>query len=133
LETAAIKTQLVSSGLSDTNAGAAASAIMKKISPSTANPLYGGLNNLALSYGSQYSEVDGGSGNDSIYASTYSAKIDGGGGSNTVWLAGSASDWTLTGLTSATSKSDPNVTLTLSNIQTIAYYNPITTAITHTA
>ena len=132
-ETASIKAQLVTSGLSDTNAGTAATTIMKQISPSTVNPLYGGLNNLALSYGSQYSEVDGGSGNDTVYATTYSAKINGGTGTNTVLLAGSASDWTLSGLTSATSKSNPNVTLTLSNIQTIGYYDPITTAITHSA
>ena len=133
-QTAAIKAQLVASGFNDTNASAAASAIIKKIVPGPVNPLYSGQNSLALSYGSQFSEVDGGSADDKIYAGKYTATINGGGGNNTVYLAGSLSDWTIAADKSkATLKSDSSVVLTLNNIQTITTYNPATTAMTHIA
>ncbi|AWW49448.1 hypothetical protein Pas1_03065 [Polynucleobacter paneuropaeus] len=135
VQTANIQAQLQQSGLNSANAAAAATSIMKTIVPNATsiNPIYDGLNNLALSYGSKYSEVIGGSANDSFYASNYAATIDGGSGTNQVWLPGSASDWTLTGLSQATSKSNSNVALTLRNIQAIGYYNATTTSITHSA
>ena len=59
----------------------------------------------------------------------------GGGGANTVYLPGTQSDWTITtdnatGAQLARNNTTNKVT-TLKQVQTIAYYNPTTTALTH--
>jgi hypothetical protein len=128
-----IKTQLAVQGFNEANATAAATSIVKSVAkkPTSTNPLYDGLNNLALSYGSKYSEVNDGSADDIFYVSNYATSIKGGRGTNKVLLPGSVSDWTLNGLSQAISKVDSNVVVTLSNIQAIGYYNSATTSSTH--
>ena len=96
---------------------------------------YTGKNNVAIAYGSIVDTVIGGAGNDIIYANADGDMIDGGGGANTVYLPGSQSDWTITtdsatGAQLARNNATNKVT-TLKQVQTIAYYNPITTALTH--
>ena len=95
---------------------------------------YDGVNNVGLTYGSTITTAKGGGGDDVIYASTYSATIDGGAGQNTLYLAGKASDWTISAdKTTATLKTNTNVVETMSNISKIAYYDPTKTALTHSA
>ena len=96
---------------------------------------YDGKNNVAIAYGSIVDSVVGGSGNDIIYANSDGDTIDGGGGANTVYLPGTQSDWTITtdnatGAQLARNNTTNKVT-TLKQVQTIAYYNPTTTALTH--
>jgi serralysin len=95
---------------------------------------YDGKNNVGIAYGSIVDSVIGGSGDDIIYANADGDIIDGGAGANTVYLPGSQSDWTITtganGVKQATHKATNKVT-TLTNIQTITYYVPDNTALTH--
>ena len=96
---------------------------------------YDGKNNVGIAYGSVVDSVIGGSGNDIIYANADGDTIDGGAGANTVYLPGTQSDWTITtdnatGAKLARNNTTSKVT-TLKQVQTIAYYDPATTALTH--
>jgi hypothetical protein len=96
---------------------------------------YTGMNNVAIAYGSKVNDAIGGSGNDAFYANAGSDMIDGGAGTDTVYLAGSASDWTLvgSGANQTATNNATGVVNTLKNIETIAYYDPTVTTPTHTA
>lgn len=109
-----------------------------------------GLNNVGLAYGSQYKEIVGGSANDTFFSSFYDAKINGGAGTDTLHLSGKASDWNFTLLANNTiinnkdgsigitgsgeiTNSSTNTKLTISGIEKIKFYNPLSKPSLHTA
>ena len=104
--------------------------------PSTdPNQTYMGMNNVAIAYGSNLNDASGGSGNDVFYANDGNDIIDGGAGIDIVYLSGSSLDWTFSVLGSiktATNKKTGSID-TLKNIENISYYDPVNTAMTHTA
>ena len=119
------------SNLIDLRQGAYSSINM--ITPAS-QTTYDGKNNVGIAYGSIVDSVIGGSGNDIIYANADGDIIDGGAGANTVYLPGSQSDWTITNGANGVKQALHNVTnkvTTLTNIQTINYYVPDNTALTH--
>lgn len=94
------------------------------------------FNDSGLAFGSQYTSVTTGTGNDVIYAGLYEATIDGGGGNtdnDTVYLAGTASDYGLTAGADGIATTNPgsvtrkvngeDVTLTLSNVEKLKFYD----------
>jgi serralysin len=115
---AAIRASLKTQGFNDANATKAASAIVKR----DGSQLYNGKNNLALAYGSKYSEVNGGSANDAFYASNYSAIVDGNGGTDTLYLTGKATDWTINQAAGTATNKANQAVITYRNIENIAYY-----------
>lgn len=127
-KTAEIKDKFSALGFSATHAASAASAVYAKLKASKGaskvtidKALYDGKNNLALSYGSSFGSVTGGSAGDKFYASSYSTVIDGGGGVDTVLLPGTAKDWTVdAGKTRATSTS--GAVISMKNVEAIAFY-----------
>jgi hypothetical protein len=92
---------------------------------------YMGLNNVGLAYGSQVTQVKGGSSDDVFYTSNLSdATIDGGAGENdTVYLAGTAADWVIRN--NSYVNDNLHRTVRLTNVEIVKYYNPDTASITH--
>jgi hypothetical protein len=117
------KTQLVTKGFSESNAKTVASSVMSSLKAKKADAtLYNGKNSLALSYGSQYKKVVGGTAADVFYAGTYSTDVNGEDGVDTLYLQGSAKDWVVDrNAGSATAKAGGAV-IKFSNIEAIAYY-----------
>lgn len=121
----AIKTSLKTQNFSDANADAAAKKIMS--TKELAGSLYNGRHNLALAYGSTYSEVTGGASSDRFYASNYSVKINGNGGNDTLYLMGTAKDWAIDKVNGRAINTTNNAIVTYSNIETFAFYKATTT------
>ena len=92
---------------------------------------YMGLNNVGLAYGSQVTQVKGGSSDDVFYTSNLSdATIDGGAGENdTVYLAGTAADWVIRN--NSYVNDNLHRTVRLTNVEIVKYYNADTASITH--
>lgn len=92
---------------------------------------YIGLNNVGLAYGSQVTQVKGGSSDDVFYTSNLSdATIDGGAGENdTVYLAGTAADWVIRN--NSYVNDNLHRTVRLTNVEIVKYYNADTASITH--
>jgi serralysin len=85
--------------------------------------LYNGRNNLALAYGSRYSQIEGGAGSDTFYASSYSTTIDGKGGSNKLYLMGSAKDWIIDQAKGTAVNATTKAVISYKNIQSFAFYS----------
>ena len=108
---------------------------------------YLGYNNVALAYGSRYNAVTGGSAADIIYAGTTSASVNGGAGNDVLYLNGAATDWdfgnlsrgvagrdgsmTVSGSATLTHKTISGLSLSVSNIEKIKFYNAATAVTTH--
>ena len=116
----AISDSLVSQNFKLANASGTADAILK--TSSLMSSLYNGKNNLALSFGSRFSQIDGGAGSDSFYASTYSASIDGKGGSNQLYLMGTAKDWAIDKTKGTATNAQTKAVIAYKNIQKLAFY-----------
>jgi hypothetical protein len=116
----AISDSLVSQNFKPADASGTADAILK--TSSLVSSLYNGKNNLALSFGSRFSQIDGGDGSDSFYASTYSASIDGKGGSNKLYLMGNAKDWAIDKAKGTATNAQTKAVIAYKNIQTLAFY-----------
>ena len=98
-----------------------ANAILK--TNSLLSSLYNGRNNLALAYGSRYSQIKGGAGSDTFYASSYSTTIDGKGGSNKLYLMGSAKDWIIDQAKGTAVNATTKAVISYKNIQSFAFYS----------
>jgi len=118
---AAIQASLARQGMSEVNAKYAVDTIYKR-EKGLAASLYNGKNNLALAYGSTYSEVYGGSSADKFYASNYSVTIDGKLGNDTLLLMGTAKDWSIDAVNGKAINRINNAVVTYKNIEAIAYY-----------
>jgi len=109
------------------------------------NQSYLGYNNLSINYGSYFDAVVGGTANDAIFVDPASIvadqDIDGSDGSDMVYLAGSASDWTLdswngstdTEGTASSGSGDKKVVVNLKSIENIKYYSASTYTSLHSA
>jgi len=116
----AISDSLVSQNFKPADASVTADTILK--TSGLVSSLYNGKNNLALSFGSRFSQIDGGDGSDSFYASTYSASIDGKGGSNKLYLMGNAKDWAIDKAKGTATNAQTKAVIAYKNIQTLAFY-----------
>ena len=119
------KAQLVAKGFSESNANTAANSVMSSLKAKKADAtLYNGKNSLALSYGSQYKKVVGGTGSDKFFAGTYSTDIDGGGGNgmDTLYLQGLDKDWVVDKTAGTAVAKSGGAVIKFSNIEAIAYY-----------
>jgi len=117
-----ISATLVAQNYKPSDATATANAILK--TSGLLSSLYNGKNNLALAYGSRYSQIDGGSGSDSFYASTYSVSIDGKGGSNKLYLMGTSRDWVIDKTNGTATNAQTKAVISYKNIQSFAFYSP---------
>jgi serralysin len=119
------KSQLVTKGFSEANANTAANSVMSSLKAKKADAtLYNGKNSLALSYGSQYKKVVGGTGADKFFAGTYNTEVDGGSGQavDTLFLQGTVKDWVVDKTAGTAAARSNGAVIKFSNIEAIAYY-----------
>jgi hypothetical protein len=129
------------SNIIDLRAGAFSSINLTSLSDLNAIPsalrkqvTYMGLNNVSLAYGSEVSDVKGGSANDTFYDAAASGEvtIDAGAGANDlVYLAGTASDWIRSNDGASYTSSKLSRTVNLRGIDTVRYYDANTYKTTH--
>ena len=136
-----ITSQLKTQGASDSVSASVAQAIMTKLAVSA----YSGANTIGLASGSHINSVLGGSAYDKFYANGVDdVNIDGGASEDTVYLAGASADWSLVGGSGALSAGGGSLavsakltngkeTLNLVNVEKYAFYNSVTSPLTHTA
>jgi hypothetical protein len=120
---AGIKDNFLKQGVSEEKAKIYADNIINK-NPEVKSKIFNASKTVALAYGSYYSVVRGGRGNDKFYAGNYSTTVDGGAGKDTLYLIGSAKDWITTNLSDGqtyTQKKTGQV-ITAKGIEAIAYY-----------
>ena len=117
------KAQLITQQFDDSRASAAASSVMASLKvKKTDATLYNGKNSLALSYGSKFSTVVGGSAADKFYAGNYSTEVDGGQGTDTLFLQGAAKDWVIDRTQGTATAKSGGASIKFSNIEAISYY-----------
>jgi serralysin len=117
------RAQLKSQGFNDAKASTAASAVMSSLKAKKMDTtLYSGKNAMALSYGSQFTKVVGGTADDKFYASNYSTDVNGGQGVDTLYLQGTAKDWVIDRTNGNASAKSGGATIKFSNIEAIAFY-----------
>jgi hypothetical protein len=123
-----IKSKILQLNTSDASATAASASIYSSLKATKnskkvalSSTLYNGKNNLALSYGSSYSSVTGGTSSDKFYIGNYSTQVNGGDGSDTVFLMGTAKDWTINA-TKTAAISKLGITIAMRNIEAVAFY-----------
>jgi len=127
------KSQLKSQGFNDAKANVAASSVMSSLKAKKADAtLYNGKNTLALSHGSQFTKVVGGTAADKFFASTYSTDINGGEGDavDTLYLQGTAKDWVIDRADGRATAKTGGAVIKFSSIEAIAFYKS-TDALTH--
>ncbi len=90
------------------------------------------FNNVGLAYDASIRSLMGGSASDVVYVGNTNVVIDGKEGTDKVYLDGSASDWTQSEDAGATIYTKGNVTATLRNVESIAYYDLTTSPTLHT-
>jgi hypothetical protein len=90
------------------------------------------FNNVGLAYDASIRSLMGGSASDVVYVGNTNVVIDGKEGTDKVYLHGSASDWTQSEDAGATIYTKGNVTATLRNVESIAYYASTTSPTLHT-
>jgi len=134
--------QLKSQGASDTLANSIAADLVKK----NGSKFYSGLNTVGLAYGSHINDVTGGSAKDQFYVNGVDdVSIDGGAGADDiVYLAGKLTDWTVKSgqvalaaaggsLSGDTVLTNGTETVTLKNVEKYAFFDAMTSSMTHTA
>lgn len=125
------KKQLQSKGFNESKAMAAASSVMSSLKAKQMDvTLYDGKNTMALSYGSQFKKVVGGTAADKFYAGTYSSDVNGGLGVDTLYLQGTAKDWDIDRVAGSAAAKSGGAVIKFSNIEAIAFYKS-TDALTH--
>jgi hypothetical protein len=77
---------------------------------------------MALSYGSQFTKVVGGTAADKFYASNYSTDVNGGEGVDTLYLQGTAKDWVIDRASGNAAAKSGGATIKFSSIEAIAFY-----------
>jgi hypothetical protein len=90
------------------------------------------FNNVGLAYDASIRSLMGGKASDVVYVGNTNVVIDGKEGTDKVYLDGSASDWTQSEDAGATIYTKGNVTATLRNVESIAYYASTTSPTLHT-
>ena len=117
------RAQLKSRGFSDAKASTAASSVMSSLKAKKMDTtLYSGKNAMALSHGSQFTKVVGGTAADKFYASNYSTDVNGGEGVDTLYLQGTAKDWVIDRANGNASAKSGGAIIKFSNIEAIAFY-----------
>ena len=131
---------LTGSNIIDMRAGAFSSI---NILPSTTNnsnvlsahpQTYFGMNNVALAYGSSFTSINGGAGNDTYFLGSTNSSIIDTAGHNILELGGKQADWTISanGANNVYTNSATGQVATVSAANfTIKYYNVATTSMMH--
>jgi len=120
---AEFKAQLIAQQFDESRASAAASSVIASLkAQKTYATLYNGKNSLALSYGSKFSNVVGGSAADKFYAGNYSTEVDGGQGSDTLYLIGAAKDWVIDRSQGTATAKSGGASIKFRGIEAINYY-----------
>lgn len=128
-QAATLKAQFKAQGVSDANAQSYATLIVN--GKSIKGRIFDGKNTLGLAWGSHYTEVAGGSGNDRFYAAAYTTSVNGGAGNDTLYLRGTSLDWTVAvagDVKTYTHKLTSGV-ISARGIEAVAYYKATAAAV----